>query len=74
MAKDTRRTRNNRFNIEWGYAQACWQALKNNEPIPPIPNYSTWESFETGGSPKLIGTKPITPMKVTCNGVTVFGD
>lgn len=74
MAANNKRTRNNRFNIEWGYAQECYNAMRAGIPIPPIPRYSTWETFEMGGTPKLVGTDPITPMKVTHNGVTIFGD
>jgi hypothetical protein len=66
-------TGNNRHNIQWGYAQACWQALKNGDTIPPIPLYDEWESEETGGKGRVFtGKKPIDPMKVTCNGVTVY--
>ncbi len=70
----SKRTGNNRHNITWGYAQSCWQSLKNGEPIPPIPEYDIWETDENGTKGRvLIGKKLIEPCKVTCNGVTVFG-
>lgn len=66
---------NNEHNITWVYAKECWDALKYDTPIPPIPYYDTWESEETGGKGRtMTGQKIISPCKVTYNGVTVFGD
>ena len=69
MAK---KTGNNRFNIEWIYAKTCWDALKNNSEVPPIPSYDMWETTESDGRRKYVGTKEITPMRVTCNGKTLY--
>ncbi len=71
MAK---KIRMNKFNVEWLYAKQCWDALVKEEPIPPIPNYTIWESDDgaTFVKEKISGYKPIDPMKVTCRGVTVY--
>lgn len=67
-----KRVRNNRMNIEWAYAKECWDALKGGHPVPPVPHYSIWES-DDGKPEKIVGRKPITPKRVSCNGVTVYG-
>lgn len=68
-------TGNNKHNITWVYAKQCWDALKNNQEIPPIPNYMEWETEDTGGKGrKITGYKPIEPCKVTCGGRTIFGE
>ena len=69
MAK---RIRNNRFDVEWHYAGECWDRISAGLEINPIPTYSIWESDEGNGKEILIGNRPISPKRVTCNGITVF--
>lgn len=72
MAKTTT-TRTNRLNVEWNYAQACYSALRNSDPIPPIPEYEIWQKEADSTNPeKLVGKKLIEPQRVTCNGVSVY--
>lgn len=73
MAADKKQFRNNKFNVEWMYAKACWDALKEGREVPPIPHYTLWETNEQRQE-KVIGTKEISPKRVTCNGVTIYGD
>lgn len=76
MSKDKKAPakRSNRFNVEWCYAQACYSALRDGLPIPPLPQYETWQMDEHSGKWQLIKTADITPNKVTYGGVTLFGD
>lgn len=67
------RTRHNRFNTEWAYAQRCWSALVNGEPLPPVPNFQTYMIFARDGSTKLLSEQRITPMKITFKDKVYFG-
>jgi hypothetical protein len=64
---------NNKHNITWLYAQQCWRALKNNDSIPPIPYYDTWENEETGGKGRIFtGKELIEPCSVSYGEITLF--
>jgi hypothetical protein len=69
--KETK-VRNNRFNIQWHYAKQCWDAIVAGDEVPPIPNYTIWETTD-GKAERVIGQKQIVPMRVTCRGITVHG-
>jgi hypothetical protein len=69
---DDVRIRRTKFNVEWVYAKVCYDALRAGQPVPEPPKYEVFE-HKPKHKPKLIGKEPIEPMKVTCNGVTVYG-
>lgn len=74
MVSEKKRIRRNEMNIQWVYAKQCWDALKNGQPLPPIPKYQVYESYETGGKETLVGEKLITPMKIVYGGEVYFGE
>lgn len=69
MAK---KTRSNKFDVEWQYAKACWTALVSGSEVPPVPFYFTWEHEEYGGREELVGKRLISPKRVSFGGKTLY--
>lgn len=68
---DEPRAAHDRHDVQWRYAKQCWNALKAGEPLPPVPNFNIYE--ERDGKRKLVKRQPITPMKITFDGVEYYG-
>lgn len=63
-----KRTKNNRFNVEWTFAKTLWKHLKNDLPRPETPKYTVWEVDEATGKEVIVKQVPITVMRVVYNG------
>jgi hypothetical protein len=68
----TTKIRHNKHDVTWQYAKECWDALKSSRTVPPIPNYTTWETGDFSVKDKVISVKPITPMRVTAKEGSVY--
>jgi len=67
-----KKTRNDMLCVQWVYAGQCWTALRSGLEVPDIPTYRIWETVGKSDVEVLVNRKPIRPMRVSCNGTTVY--
>lgn len=65
----TRRT--DEHCVTWLYAGACFNALRDGNPLPPIPQYTIWEISDNRPD-KIVGFGDIVPARVSYGVIKIL--